>query len=177
MSFAAYEPGAGRKPSVDVIIREPFASELAECAALVVSRAGGDVDVRRERLARDLAKDDYYMLVAVVGAEIAGFAQVMHFVAQPDPPSDIAPDGYYLIALIVASDWRRRGIGDDLTYARIAWVAERADEVFYFANAGNGAILDLHGRLGFAEVSRQFTFPGVTFTGGEGVLLKRSIRP
>jgi ribosomal protein S18 acetylase RimI-like enzyme len=173
MSFAAYQPGVGRKPPVEVIIREPSVSELAVCAALVVSRAGGDVDDRREKLARDLAKDDYCMLVAVIGTEIVGFAQVMHFVAPPDAPADIAPDGYYLIALIVAPDWRRRGIGDDLTNARIAWVAERAGEVFYFANAGNRAILDLHERLGFAEVSRRFTFPGVTFIGGEGVLLKR----
>jgi len=43
------------------------------------------------------------------------------------------------------------------------------DEIWYFTNA---ASLLLHYRLGFREVTRDFTYPGVTFTGGVGVLCR-----
>jgi hypothetical protein len=42
--------------------------------------------------------------------------------------------------------------------------------VWYFASADNPASLDLHRDLGFREHTREFTFPGVSFAGGGGVL-------
>jgi hypothetical protein len=41
----------------------------------------------------------------------------------------------------------------------MAWVFERAEEVWFFANARNRASLELHARLGFVEVTRDFAFP------------------
>jgi ribosomal protein S18 acetylase RimI-like enzyme len=174
--FATYQPDAPgeRQDTPPVTIREPTIAELADCAAMIVSRTGGDPDARRERLAGYLADDDHCLLVAVVDSEVAGFGQVMPFSAGLSA-ADIAPDGYYLIALFVAPSWRRRGIGEQLTRARMAWAARRADTIWYFANAANGATLDLHRRLGFVEVSRRFTFPGVTFAGGTGVLLRAAL--
>jgi ribosomal protein S18 acetylase RimI-like enzyme len=175
--FAAYRPRIAReRPGTSLaIIREPATTDLAACAAMIVSRTGGDLDARRERLASELANDDHHLLVAAVDHEVVGFGQVMPFIAQPKAPANVAPDGYYLVGLIVAPAWRRRGIGEHLTTARIAWVAQRADAVWYFANAGNGATLDLHHQLGFVEVSRQFTFPGVTFPGGNAALLRAQL--
>jgi hypothetical protein len=57
----------------------------------------------------------------------------------------------------------------------MGWAAERAEEMWYFTNAGNRASLRLHEALGFAEVSRDFMFPGVTFKGGVGVLCRASL--
>jgi hypothetical protein len=54
----------------------------------------------------------------------------------------------------------------------MAWTAERATEIWFFANAANRASLLLHHGLGFREVTRDFTYPGVTFTGGTGVLCR-----
>jgi hypothetical protein len=54
----------------------------------------------------------------------------------------------------------------------MAWAFERAGEVWFFANACNRASLDLHARLGFVEVTRDFVFPGVCFDGGVGVLCR-----
>ena len=68
--------------------------------------------------------------------------------------------------------WRPSGAGEALTRARIAWVAERATEVWYYANAGNRASLALHAALGFEEVTREFTVVGVSFEGGVGVLCR-----
>lgn len=38
------------------------------------------------------------------------------------------------------------------------------------ANAQNLVTIDLHARLGFKEITREFTFPGVEFQGGREVL-------
>ena len=38
-------------------------------------------------------------------------------------------------------------------------------------NATNRASIDLHREFGLHEVTRDFDFPGICFTGGEGVLL------
>ena len=59
----------------------------------------------------------------------------------------------------------------------MGWAAERAEEMWYFTNAGNRASLRLHEALGFAEVTRDFVFPGVTFTGGVGVLCRAKLDP
>lgn len=172
MTFAPYEPEAARGPAAEVTVRPVVEGDLDACAALIVTRTGEEPAVRRGRLEADLDRGDGLLLVAEVGTEIAGYAQVMKFVS----PDGAAPDGYYLIALIVATPWRRRGIGELLTRARMEWVAARADEVWYFANAANGAILDLNAEFGFAEVTREFSLPGVTFGGGVGVLLRAPLR-
>ena len=52
--------------------------------------------------------------------------------------------------------------------ARLAWVQQRANEVWYFANARNQASIDLHSKYGFVEVTRDFTAAGVTFDNGIG---------
>jgi hypothetical protein len=56
----------------------------------------------------------------------------------------------------------------------MAWVFERAPDVWFFANARNRASLNLDAELGFVEVTRNFVFPGVSFDGGVGVLGRAS---
>jgi GNAT superfamily N-acetyltransferase len=80
------------------------------------------------------------------------------------------------MGLLVDERWRRSGLGERLTAARLAWVWEHAQACWFFANARNRASLDLHAKLGFHEVTRAFTFPGVTFDGGEG-FLGQAVRP
>jgi ribosomal protein S18 acetylase RimI-like enzyme len=57
----------------------------------------------------------------------------------PDAPANIAPAGYYLTGLLVAPGYRRRGIAEQLTRARMAWTAARVTEIWFFANAANRA--------------------------------------
>ena len=40
------------------------------------------------------------------------------------------------------------------------------------ANARNTASIELHERFGFEEITRRFSFPGLTFKGGEGILFR-----
>lgn len=52
------------------------------------------------------------------------------------------------------------------------WTAERADEIYCFANLANRPTLDLHERLRFEEVTRDFSFPGAPLEPGTCVLLR-----
>jgi ribosomal protein S18 acetylase RimI-like enzyme len=169
--FAEYRPGVARQ-AVDVVIRPAVDADLTRCAELIVSRTGGPVDVRRARLVADLEHPDKYTVVAEIDGEVVGYALVLRHQLSPTDPPNTAPDGYYLIGLIVSPDWRRYGIGDLLTTERMRWTAERADEIYYFANLENGATLDLHQRFGFTEVTRDFTFPNAPLKPGTCVLLR-----
>jgi L-amino acid N-acyltransferase YncA len=55
---------------------------------------------------------------------------------------------------------------------RLDWIRRRAAEAWFFANARNTASIALHRELGFEEVSRRFSFPGLTFDGGDGILFR-----
>jgi len=76
--------------------------------------------------------------------------------------------------------WRRTGaagVPAPLLRARVGWVAERADEVWFYANARNAVSLALHAAIGLEEVTRDFSVPGVSFEGGVGVLGRLRLRP
>jgi RimJ/RimL family protein N-acetyltransferase len=59
----------------------------------------------------------------------------------------------------------------------MTWTAALAPEIWFFTNAANQASLRLHHRLGFREVTRDFTYPDVTFAGGTGVLCRARLSP
>lgn len=171
--FAEYEPGADRRtPGTAVRVRPAEAADLEACARLIVARTGGSVDGRRRRLLGDLQDSRRYSAVASAGDEVVGYGGVIWHEPSPADPPTVAPAGYYLVGLIVSPGWRRHGIGELLTRERLRWTAERADEIYYFANLANGATLDLHADLGFTEVTRDFTFPGNPLKPGTGVLLR-----
>jgi RimJ/RimL family protein N-acetyltransferase len=110
------------------------------------------------------------LLVAEHAGGIGGFGRITYLARERDASAHAVPEGYYLGGLFVATALRRLGIGLALTRARMDWVFERADRVWYFANARNVASIALHERAGFEEVTRRFEVPGVTFDGGEGAL-------
>ena len=172
--FAEYRPGATRHHA-DVVVRPAEVTDLAACADLIVSRTGGSADDRHNRLQADLDDLDRYSVVAVVGGDVIGYGGVIRHEVSPADPPNMAPTGYYLVDLIVTHQWRRHGVGELLTRDRMRWVAGRADEIYCFANLGNGATLDLHQSLTFTEVTRDFTFPGDPLKPGTGVLLRADL--
>jgi ribosomal protein S18 acetylase RimI-like enzyme len=173
MGFADYRPDESRQAASSAItIRGALSDDLEVCAQLIVSRTGGSAADRIERLLSDLENPDRYIAVACAGDEVIGYGGVNKHQLSPGMPADTAPSGYYLIGLIVAPDWRRHGIGELLTLDRMRWTAERADEIYCFANLANGPTLDLHERLRFEEVTRDFSFPGAPLEPGTCVLLR-----
>jgi ribosomal protein S18 acetylase RimI-like enzyme len=158
--------------SAELIVRPSTGADLPRVVRLAVAERGGEHAEWRARFAGNLADPDACLLLAEIGGQVMAYGRVRRFDPPPEGPADIAPAGYYLAGLLVASAYRRRGIGERLTRARMAWTATRATEIWFFANAANRASLLLHQGLGFREVTRDFTYPGVTFTGGVGVLCR-----
>ena len=176
--FAEYLPRPDSDPRpaplavLDVRMAEP--GDLPRIAALMAERDGGDVASHLDPLGRELGAirggAHRALWVEAIDGTVVAYARAQRFEPPADAPANTAPAGWYLTGVIVDPALRRRGIGEALTAARIAWLAGRADTVYYFANARNAPTIDMHARLGFREVTRDFTFPGVTFTGGAGIL-------
>jgi ribosomal protein S18 acetylase RimI-like enzyme len=179
--FAEYrprqaQPGEGRSLPAGFLTRQATIADLDGLAALASARSGATIEKERAGFGRELAATkvpaDNVLLVAEIPPVIVGLARARYFRPPADAPAKSAPAGWYLAGLIVSAAHRRRGIGALLTQRRLLWIAVRADEAFYFANARNRVSHDLHARFGFAELSRDFVYPGVTFTGGAGILYR-----
>jgi ribosomal protein S18 acetylase RimI-like enzyme len=155
------------------VIREGRDADLEQCVALAIvaapERSAGDW---REALAREINSREHRLVVAESGGAISGYGRASLFEPEPEAPVDTAPRGYYLTGVFVHPSQRRTGIGAALTQARLDWISERAADAWFFANARNAASIALHERFGFEEVTRRFSFPGLRFDGGEGILFR-----
>lgn len=172
--FAEYLPDAlGGPVPPDLATRPARVDDIPALAALRVER--GDATAEEATVVfRRLLASDALVLVAARGGRVVGYGAVERFERPGLPP------GWYLAGVIVAPTERRCGIGARLTAERIAWIAARAPEAFYVANETNRASIDLHAALGFQLVARDLAVPGMTFTGGAGLLFRvdlQSLRP
>jgi ribosomal protein S18 acetylase RimI-like enzyme len=154
-------------------IREAALADVDRCAELgrlaAPERSSSDWS---DALRLDVESPEHLLVVAESGGEIVGYGRARLFEPAPDAPADTVPHGYYLTGLFVLPEQRGMGIGTELTRVRLDWIGERAADAWFFANARNTASIELHRRLGFEEVSRRFSFPGLTFEGGEGILFR-----
>lgn len=176
--FAAYDPdGRRRELPTPAGIRAARPTDRAACARLAVERNGGDPRTWEARFTTDFADATVLVTVADLDEEgVVGVGRVGWMTMDGEASDDGTPDGYYLTDLIVAPAWRRHGLGEAITRARLAWVWERSDTAWYVVNASNLPSLDLHSRLGFRVVTDDVSLSGVTFVGGRG-LLCRADRP
>jgi predicted N-acetyltransferase YhbS len=152
-------------------------ADVEGCVRLAVDLLAHDPARRRAKLQEDLAAQRdaaepgaRALFVARIGDDVVGYGRLEYWTASPDGPATGAPQGWYLMGLLVDPMHRRTGIGHALTEARLDWLRPRTERAWYFANARNVGSLALHARLGFRQVTRDFEFPGVTFEGGVGVL-------
>lgn len=178
--FAEYEPRPEqtREPLPDGSIRLSLPLDAAALAEIAQQRHGGSrEDHERKFAAESLARDsERLLLVCEAGGIAVAYARATRFEPSPGAPDNVAPAGWYLGGVVVSPAHWRKGIASALTEKRLAWIAERAHEAYAFVNAQNRASLDLLARFGFRELTRDFTYPGVTFTGGAGVLLRADLR-
>ena len=171
--WATYqEDGDGEGTSGDVVIRPAVAADCRRVAAIVRERDSVPLADARAHCERDVAGTDRLLLVAMVGEEVAGFCACGSLAAAPAWPGQPRSRGWYLPGVVVRDRWRRHGIALELTRRRLEWIRERADEVYYFLERPNRASIDLHERLGFVEVTRDFAFPDASFEAGEGILFR-----
>jgi ribosomal protein S18 acetylase RimI-like enzyme len=154
-------------------IREGRHVDIERCVALALLAAPDrSATDWHDSLVRDIDCPEQHLVVAEIVGAIIGYGRARLFEPDAEAPADTAPRGYYLTGVFVASDQRRLGIGAALTRGRLDWISERAADAWFFANARNAASIELHRRFGFEEVSRRFSFPGLTFDGGEGILFR-----
>lgn len=134
-----------------------------------MAREPGNEVGRRARLHEVIDSESEALFVGEGAGAVAGFGRVQWLTPRPGAPANAVPEGWYLTGVMVDPVWRRRGLGDALTVARLNWVWRRSDEVWYFANVRNQASIDLHSKFGFVEVTKEFSVPGLTFDHGEGM--------
>lgn len=171
--FAAYEPDRrGTSPPAGTVVKPAAPADVDAYAALRLER--GDATEARarsvfDRLSRRGGEGGACVFVATVGDVAVGYGAA-EVLAAPTVPA-----GWYLGGVVVTERLRRRGIGALLTRERLAWIAERAPRAYYFVNERNRASIDLHAAFGFREIERDVKVPGVTFTGGVGLLFEAAL--
>jgi ribosomal protein S18 acetylase RimI-like enzyme len=176
--FRERRPDECRVQPGDLIVRPALLEDRDELAAIVLAREGGTEQIRKSQMETELAKRDggRLLLVAQCGERLAGFGRAGYFDPPAGAPANTAPAGWYLLGLIIAPPYRRRGLGHELTRRRLQWISEKSEEAFYFANARNRATIALHDRFGFTAVTRDFFFPQAAFSGGAGILYRVKLR-
>ena len=158
----------------DLVVRSAGPQDREGLAALKWERNGGEYEAHLRFFDAALIQSEGcgVLLVVQCGDRLVGYGQTSWFECPPEVPPKSAPSGWYLLGLLVTPTFRRHGIGTELTRRRLQWIAERASEAFYFANAQNPVTIALHKRFGFAELTRDFVFPHATFSGGVGILYR-----
>lgn len=176
----AFEPEAFSAgvdgPTPQFVSSAATEQDVAGCVTLAGLVADGTSEAWAALFRRDIDRSDRCLAVARVGDELIAYGRTAWFEPDAGAPANAAPAGYYLIGLVVAPSWRRRGVGAAIIQARLAWVAKRACEAWYFANVANRASIQLHEQAGFTTVTTDFWFPSVT-DGESSHLLGRAQLP
>ena len=136
--------------AADTLIRHATLSDAEALAALVTELGYPTLaEQMRERLRTILPDPNFSTLLALVGERVAGFIGAL---IRPSYEAD----GLYgqITALVVASAYRRRGIGDALTAALESMLARRGAAIVVVNTANHRA--DAHA---FYE-SRGYSFTG-----------------
>ncbi len=160
------------RPPQTAAIRLATAADVPGAVRLAVAVAGyaGSADDWRGIFERNVSEPDRHLFVAVQDDQVIGYTRLG--LVESDAP---APDGYYLVGLIVDAAHRRRGVAEALVTGAIEEAARHADELWSFYDEENGASAALHARLGFVEVTRgAIGFPGLS-PESRDVLVRRSL--
>jgi len=177
--FARYDPQRPRVPAMCMQVRMARPGDAPAVAALASRHSGAEpariqpaILAEYEALANREARR--LCLLAFIDESLVGYGRARWMEPDPQEGARNAPPGWYLNGLLVSPQIRRQGVGEALTLGRLGQLRELgASEVFYFSNSANQASIDLHLRLGFSEMTRDFAFPGVHFFGtGVGVLFR-----
>ena len=141
-----------------------------QVGSLHAAREGTPFDTAVARVLSWLADERRRVLVAEYEQEVHGYASAT-FLNVKDGDG-LGVSGWYLSGVVVAPAARRRGLGMQLTSARLDRIAEVSSSAWYFVNANNRASIALHSRFGFVEHARGPRICGVEFSGGTGILYR-----
>ena len=163
--FTPFEPHVRGWQDPDATIRVATRGDAAPVASVAACR-GPLPDGFVQRVGAWADDPGRRLVVGELDGVVVGWGMVA-----PWTDHDDAPHGHYVSALTVAPEARRRGVGERMLSQLGTWTWGRADRLWSVVNTRNEASLALHARHGFLEAGRAAAYAGITFEGGEGVLL------
>ena len=172
--YADYLPDRpdGERFGADVV-RKARPEDADTIIELTCARHNLEPQVVRPRIENELAGiergDPSCVFVAQIGHHLVGFGRARQLQHARDGLPLALPEGWYLTGVIVDPTWRRRGLGELLTAARLEWIARRTDAAYYVASRENRASIALHERFGFHEIARGFAYPRADLTADRSV--------
>ena len=174
--FADWQPDEpGQEKPKNLSFRSARFTDVPEIARVRAERHGLEPKAVIKSLAGRFIAEEY--ILAMVEKEVVGYGRRTYFTPPEEAPENCVPEGWYLMGLCVSPEYRRAGIGSDLTRFRARAVSFSANRVYYFVNHLNKPSVALHEKLGFKEIARNVWYPDVTFSNeGEGVLFSQTFK-
>ena len=158
----------------DLIIRKAEPGDAGEIAVIAAEREGKDPVEMFHKLKKELERisnsEDTVIFAAGYKSKVVGYGRGKYFTPPEGSPDNTAPEGWYLLGLIIAPGHRRQGVGRRLTGERIDYLKSRTNRIYYFVNKRNIVSVEMHKEFGFKELTRDFVFPGAIDKTGEGIL-------
>jgi ribosomal protein S18 acetylase RimI-like enzyme len=134
----------------NLVVRDATQSDILTTAQIVAAEGTDDVDTWYSRFADALADDSRHFVVAELDGAVVGFGQSRYVARGVDV--EWPPSGWFLSGLTVSFSARRLGIGTLLTKDRLERLRATTEVVYYAADDRNGAVRELHRRLGFLPI-------------------------
>ncbi|MCE1247546.1 MAG: GNAT family N-acetyltransferase [Firmicutes bacterium] len=160
--------------SYNIAVRIATPEDAQAIAVIVAEREGKDPAEIILKLNNELKRistgNNTVIFVAEYEGKVVGYGRVKYFIPPEALPENIAPEGWYLLGLIIAPGYRRQGIGRRLTQERIDYLKNKTDKIYYFVNKRNTVSIEMHKEFNFTEITRDFVFPGAIDKTGEGIL-------
>lgn len=178
--FAKYDPEIRSVANFYSCVKPANRDHVSAIAKLISERDDLNLDKTIKSIHGEfdrIVNDDVKKFFCVAETEngVVGFGRCQFLPTKSITGASGMPEGWYLMGTIVDPNYRRQGIGRELCALRIKWLQQFTNVVYYYASALNRASIKLHEEFGFREISRNFRFPGLDFTGGVGILFRAKI--
>ena len=185
--FAGHSPRARGGSATSIVIRPASPDDVTRVARLLALRGTGAEDALAQAPRMIEALPVLLLALAPIGQKageeadddrLAPVALSGAFVLPGDPGAG-RPERWTVSGLVVDPEARRHGIGRALLGAVLDAVAalDPGEPVVSVVDADNHASIGLHLAVGFTQAERVEEYAGVTFEGGQGVVMVHEPAP
>ena len=181
--FADHSPRARGGSATGIVIRPASPDDVTRVARLLALRGTGAEDALAQAPRMIEALPVLLLALAPIGQgageeadddRLAPVALSGAFVLPGDPGAG-RPERWTVSGLVVDPEARRHGIGRALLDAVAA--LDPGEPVVSVVDADNHASIGLHLAVGFTQTERVEEYAGVTFEGGQGVVMVHEPAP